>query len=92
MNFVTPVSYTHLDVYKRQLSPSELLNTAAGIALLSQQAPAVALDGNARHVRSAINEASPATRPSPIAVANYLDRLAAGDDPLEALPLSLIHI
>ena len=68
------------------LSPSELLNTAAGIALLSQQAPAVALDGNARHVRSAINEASPATRPSPIAVANYLDRLAAGDDPLEALP------
>ena len=54
------------------LSPSELLNTAAGIALLSQQAPAVALDGNARHVRSAINEASPATRPSPIAVANYL--------------------
>ena len=27
-----------------------------------------------------------ATRPSPIAVANYLDRLAVGDDPLQALP------
>jgi len=68
------------------LSPSELLNKPAGIALLSQQPPAVLLDGNARHVRSAINEASVATRPSPIAVANYLDRLAAGDDALHALP------
>ena len=69
-----------------QLSPSELLSTPPGIALLSQQAPAVALDGHARHVRSAINEAPLATRPSPVAVANYLDRLAAGDDPLAALP------
>lgn len=68
------------------MSPSELLSTAAGIAVLSQQAPAVALDGNARHARSAINEAPLATRPSPIAVANYLDRLASGDDPLLALP------
>ncbi|MFC6714721.1 hypothetical protein [Branchiibius cervicis] len=68
------------------LSPSELLNSPAGIALLSQQAPPVALDGNARHVRSAINEAPLATRPSPVAVANYLDRLAAGEDALEALP------
>ena len=68
------------------LSPSELLNTPAGMAVLSQQAPSVALDGSARHVRSAINEAPLATRPSPIAVANYLDRLANGDDPLHALP------
>lgn len=68
------------------LSPSELLNTPAGIARLSQQLPAVPLDGHARHVRSAINEAPVATRPSPIAVANYLDRLAAGDDALQALP------
>lgn len=68
------------------LSPSELLNKPAGIALLAQQAPAVPLDGHARHVRSAINEAPVATRPSSIAVANYLDRLAAGDDPLQALP------
>lgn len=68
------------------LVPSELLSSAAGIAVLSNQTPAVTLDGNARHVRSAINEAPLATRPSPIAVATYLDRLAAGDDPLQALP------
>jgi|KBSSwiStaDraftv2_1062776.scaffolds.fasta_scaffold01078_12 hypothetical protein len=68
------------------VSPSELLNTPAGIAVLARQAPAISLDGNARHVRSAINEAPIATRPSPIAVANYLDRLANGDDPLQTLP------
>ena len=68
------------------LSPSELLNKPAGIALLAQQPTAVPLEGHARHVRSAINEAPVATRPSPIAVANYLDRLAADDDPLRALP------
>jgi hypothetical protein len=68
------------------LSPSELLNKPAGIALLSQQPPAFRLDGHARHVRAAINEAPVATRPSPIAVAHYIDRLADGDDALQALP------
>ena len=43
--------------------------------------------GQPAHVREAINEASAATRPSAIAVASYLDQLAAGADPLAALPV-----
>jgi hypothetical protein len=69
------------------ISPSALLDTAEGMGILSQQPTAVNLDGPARSVREAINEASAATRPSAIAVASYLDRLAAGADPLAALPL-----
>ena len=69
------------------VSPSVLLDSAEGMGMLSQQAPAVDLDGPARAVREAINQASAATRPSAIAVASYLDQLAAGDDPLAALPV-----
>lgn len=69
------------------VSPSVLLEKAEGMAILSQQAPAIDLDGPARAVREAINQADVATRPSAASVADYLDRLAAGDDPLEALPV-----
>ena len=69
------------------VSPSVLLDTPEGMGILSQQQPAVNLDGPARAVREAINQASAATRPSAIAVASYLDRLAAGADPMAALPL-----
>ena len=69
------------------VSPSVLLDTPEGMGILSQQAPAVDLDGPARSVREAINQASAATRPSAIAVASYLDQLAAGADPLAALPV-----
>ena len=69
------------------VSPSALLDTPEGIGILSQQQPAVNLDGPARTVREAINEAGAATRPSAIAVASYLDQLAAGEDPLTALPM-----
>lgn len=68
------------------VSPSVLLESAEGMGILSQQAPRVVLDGVPRAVREAINQAPVATRPSAPAVAAYLDRLAAGDDPLGALP------
>lgn len=69
------------------VSPSVLLESAEGMGILSQQAPAVDLDGPARAVREAINQADVATRPSAASVAAYLDRLAAGSDPLDALPV-----
>lgn len=68
------------------VAPSVLLESAEGMGLLAQQHPAVLLDGPAHAVRQAIVAAGPAVRPSAVAVANYLDRLAAGDAPLEALP------
>jgi len=68
------------------VSPSVLLDSAEGMGILSQQQPPVALDGPARAVREAINQADAATRPSAVAVANYLDRLADGEEPLRALP------
>lgn len=68
------------------VSPSQLLENAAGVALLAAQEPSVQLDGPARSVREAITQAGAASRPSAAAVAAYLDRLAAGDDPLRALP------
>lgn len=68
------------------VSPSVLLDSAEGMGILAQQQPTVALDGAARAVREAINQADAATRPSAAAVANYLDRLAGGEDPLQALP------
>lgn len=69
------------------VSPSVLLDTAEGMGILSQQAPAVDLDGPARAVREAINQADVITRPSAASVGDYLDRLAAGEDPLGALPV-----
>lgn len=68
------------------VSPSVLLDTAEGMGILSQQHPAVDLDGPARAVREAVVQAGVASRPSAVAVAAYLDRLAAGEDPLRALP------
>ncbi len=68
------------------VAPSVLLDSAAGVALLAQQDPAVALDGPARQVREAVTLAGAASRPSAAAVAAWLDRVAAGDDPLRALP------
>jgi hypothetical protein len=68
------------------VAPSVLLDSAAGMALLGQQAPAVPLDGAARQVREAVTLAGAASRPSAAAVAAWLDRVAAGDDPLRALP------
>lgn len=68
------------------VSPSQLLDSATGVALLAAQAPAVPLDGPARAVREAITQAGAASRPSAASVAAYLDRLGAGEDPLRALP------
>lgn len=69
------------------VSPGLLLNDAEGLGILAQQPPAVSLEGPARAVREAINQAGVESRPSASAVAAYLDRLAAGDDPLRALPM-----
>lgn len=68
------------------VSPSVLLESAEGMGILSQQAPAVGLDGTSRAVREAINQAPVGVRPSAPAVAAYLDLLARGEDPLDALP------
>lgn len=68
------------------VSPGDLLASNSGLALLSQQEPAVEMDGPARAVRAAVVELGAASRPSPAAVADYLDRLADGGDPLRELP------
>jgi len=68
------------------VSPGQLLDGAEGLSLLAQQRPAVALDGPLRAVRQAINSAAVVARPSAISVAAYFDRVASGDDPLDALP------
>ena len=68
------------------VSPSVLLDSAEGMSILSQQPPAVNLDGPARAVREAIIQADAARRPSAVSVAAYLDQLASGADPLRALP------
>lgn len=67
------------------VSPSQLLDTS-GLALLAQQLPAVPLDGPLRAVRDAVVLAGAASQPSATAVAAYLDRVAAGGDPMKALP------
>ena len=68
------------------VSPSVLLDTPEGMGILSRQEPAVDLDGPARAVREAINRANAGSRPSAVAVAEYFDRVAAGEEPLRALP------
>lgn len=68
------------------VSPSILLEDAEGMGILSQQHPIVDLDGPARAVREAINQADISSRPSATAVADYLDGLASGEDPLGTLP------
>lgn len=69
------------------VTPSVLLDSTEGMSILSQQHPPIDLDGPARAVREAIVQADPATRPSALAVATYLDRLAADGEPLSELPL-----
>ena len=69
------------------VSPSVLLETRDGLALLAAQPPAVEqMDGWSRAVRVAVIDQDPAARPSPAAVSAYLDKLAAGGDPLRELP------
>lgn len=68
------------------VAPGVLLDRPEGLAVLAQQRPAVALDGPLRAVREAINQTGVASRPSASAVADYFDRLAAGEDPLRAMP------
>lgn len=69
------------------LPPSALLETSGDLALLAQQEPAAEMDGPAGAVRRAIVEMGSASRPSATAVADYLDLLAAGADPLRELPV-----
>lgn len=68
------------------ISPSVLLDTPQGLILLCQQKPVVDPDGPVRAVRDAIVQADIAIRPSPKAVADFLDAVAAGTSPLDALP------
>lgn len=69
------------------VSPAVLLESAEGMSILARQTPPVELDGACRSVREAINQASPASRPSAAAVADYFDQVASGADPLEAMPI-----
>lgn len=68
------------------VAPGDLLRDHAGLTRLARAAPAAPLDGPARQVRGAILQAGAAARPGAAAVAAYLDRCAAGEDPLRALP------
>jgi hypothetical protein len=60
------------------VSPSDLLCSAAGLSKLATAAPKVDLDGPLRHVRQAILQAPAQYRPTPSQVANYLDAIASG--------------
>ncbi len=68
------------------VAPSDLLREHSGLTRLAEAAPPAPLDGVARHIRGAILQLGAAARPSATAVAAYLDRCAAGEDPLHALP------
>jgi hypothetical protein len=69
------------------VAPSDLLASPERIATLAQAGAPAPLDGPAFQVRRAILNASVRERPSVNAVASYFDALAAGEDPLRALPL-----
>ena len=68
------------------VAPSDLLCSHQGLALLARQSPEAPMDGPVRPVRGAIIQAGSAARPSAAAAAAYLDRCAAGESPLHALP------
>jgi hypothetical protein len=68
------------------VAPSVLLREHAGLIRLAEVPPSAPLDGVPRHVRGALLQMAEAERPSAPAVAAYLDRCAAGDDPLQVLP------
>lgn len=68
------------------VAPSDLLREHSGLIRLAEAAPPAPLDGVARHVRGAILQLGAAARPSATAVAAYMDKCAAGEDPLQALP------
>ncbi|MCX2755962.1 ATP-binding protein [Gordonia sp. 4N] len=68
------------------VSPSVLLETPEGIAILAQQEPSIDLDGPVRAVREAVNQAAIAVRPSVVALAAYFDGIASGEDILRSLP------
>jgi hypothetical protein len=68
------------------VAPGDLLASHEGLALLARQPPEAPMDGPVRPVRGAIIQAGAAARPSASAVASYLDRCAAGEPPLQALP------
>ena len=61
------------------VAPGDLLASVEGLALLAQAEPAIAMDGVPRDVRQAIAQLSRAHRPSAGAVAEYFDRVVAGD-------------
>lgn len=69
------------------VAPSDLLASAERISILAQAGAPAPLDGPALQVRRAILTAAARDRPSVAAVASYFDALAAGEDPLRALPV-----
>jgi hypothetical protein len=70
----------------KDLSPSDMLEKPIGLMLLCQQKPQVDPDGVMGAVRKAVLRADVTTRPTATAFAAYLDEVAAGADPLTALP------
>lgn len=69
------------------VAPGDLLEDVAGLALLARAEPPIPMDGVPRDVRQAIAQLPRADRPGATTVAEYFDRLAAGDAPLRALPV-----
>jgi hypothetical protein len=69
-----------------RLRLSDLVSTAEGYSLLVQVSPQPPGDGPARAVRDALTTSLVERPPPPERVADYLDAIAAGEPPLEALP------
>lgn len=69
------------------VSPADLLATRSSLMLLSNAVAPARRDGPVAAVREALVTIPQGQRPSAQAVAAYFDRLAAGWDPMEQLPL-----
>jgi Type IV secretion-system coupling protein DNA-binding domain len=69
-----------------RLRLADLTTTAEGYSLLTQVEPEPPGDGPARAVRDALTTSVVDRPPPPERVAAYLDSIASGQDPLDALP------
>jgi hypothetical protein len=69
------------------ISPDDLLGSTKDLLLLAKAVKPVRLDGPMTAVREAIVTAPAAERPGATQVAAYLDAVAAGGEPMGALPI-----
>lgn len=67
-------------------APGDLIDSVETLGIFARVDPPAPMEGAARDARQAIAQLPVADRPGAIAVADYFDRLAAGEAPLAALP------